>query len=741
MFVRTIKVKQNNKIYEYPQLVESYRRKSDGMPMQRVVASLKDLSQLQIDNIKAALEAGRKGNTVTVEPKIQLKRPHKPVQANLRYLDVALSLAMWHYWRIPALLTSCLPSQNLDVEIKDIIAALVVQRCVAPGSKLFAERWFPETALPELLAIPLSKFNNNRIHRALIALDKGTGALQNRLPNLYASHNDECAALFLDVTDTWFVGHGPDMAQKAKTKEGMFRRKLGIVLLCNQHGYPLRWEVIPGKRQDGQAMSDMIDLIEGVSWIGDAPLVCDRAMGKATYVKHMAQSGIRFLTALPVSEFDSYSAKIPHVAIRNVPVQGTPSSRKQDLALLSEAALAAGMQKISDQLFVLDLETVENHPPAGSKNKPDVSLPGQKLTDDSCAFRLALARLMRQKLDTGEASSLSHLGKQHGFVKSKVNEIIQLLQLAPDLQEKIEAGHAESLSFTTLRSIRRLPTYREQRIAFNQALDKATRQGAQKKGRKTVGNRNKNKEEASPLRVRGVVYFNPEMCLNQRIFALQRLKKIHAFEHDLNRRLEKSSPQRKEKSVHGEIHMKLKSYDLIEAFDVTVDKRQKDGKRRYIASLKLKKEEWGRRRRYDGFSFLVGHEDLPQSAGELVELYHAKDAVEKDFHVIKSLLQIRPVRHRTNHKVRAHVALCMLALLLTRTLEHRLAIAGHKETAASVFERLSTCDLNMVKVSDELDAFYTVTHCAKEKQRILDMLDLSMLTHDEEVAENITPRY
>jgi len=47
---------------------------------------------------------------------------------------------------------------------------------------------------------------------------------------------------------------------------------------------------------------------------------------------------------------------------------------------------------------------------------------------------------------------------------------------------------------------------------------------------------------------------------------------------------------------------------------------------------------------------------------ELCRTYRAKDAVETDFQVIKSLIKLRPVRHRTDAKVRAHVTLCMLAL-------------------------------------------------------------------------------
>src|SRR5690606_40314332 len=94
--------------------------------------------------------------------------------------------------------------------------------------------------------------------------------------------------------------------------------------------------------------------------------------------------------------------------------------------------------------------------------------------------------------------------------------------------------------------------------------------------------------------------------------------------------------------------------------------------------------------RYDGFTVLVGHPDLPHAPQELCALYRAKQAVEVDFHVIKSAVKLRPVRHRTTCKVRAHVTLCMLALLLYRTLAQRLT----KTTPQPALETLASCAMH-----------------------------------------------
>jgi transposase len=133
---------------------------------------------------------------------------------------------------------------------------------------------------------------------------------------------------------------------------------------------------------------------------------------------------------------------------------------------------------------------------------------------------------------------------------------------------------------------------------------------------------------------------------------------------------------------------------------------------------------------------LVAHPDVSHTADELCRLYRAKDAVEKDFEVIKSVVKIRPVRHHTDAKVRAHVTLCMLALLLERTLKQRL---GGKWTSGAALELLADRCLNRYSLANGTSV-YTVTKTTSEQEAILRALQLQHLTNDNDVAERILPR-
>lgn len=133
---------------------------------------------------------------------------------------------------------------------------------------------------------------------------------------------------------------------------------------------------------------------------------------------------------------------------------------------------------------------------------------------------------------------------------------------------------------------------------------------------------------------------------------------------------------------------------------------------------------------------LVAHPELQQSAVDLCRLYRAKDAVEKDFQVIKSVVELRPVWHRTDAKVRAHVTLCMLALLLERTLQQRLK---GQRSAKAALELLASCHLNMYGGHANPPA-YALTHADPDQKSILRALRLQHLTDDQELADRLTPR-
>jgi hypothetical protein len=704
VFLRTLEIKRNGRCYRYTQLLESYRRPSDGRPAHRIVAKLGELSDSEVANFKLALEANRKGARVALAAAPSVHSAARPA-ANLRYLDLAVLLQLWRDWKLDSLLDEILDPTDKGVSSSKVVAALVLQRCVDPGSKLYAERWFPRTALPELLDIPCRKFNNSRLHRELDRLDHANEDLMAKLSRRVHATQGQFSCLFLDTTDTWFEGQGPELAHRAKTKEGMVRRKVGIALLCDSAGYPLRWQVLRGSQADCEAMTEVVHAVAGLSWVKQTPFVMDRAMGHTAQLHKLVQSGIHFVTALTATEMHSYCPSLPGAALDCVVPNGPDDPAARTAA--AEAVKTAGMTEVSETIFVMDMGTDGPEHVVTEQDDDDA-------TQDHTARALRLGRLMHDDVELGRASNLAAAARMRGVTYAQARKYHRLaIGLAQDIQLEILNNQVAGISLTDLLKLLAFSNHDEQYSRFKKLpADKATPPAS-------TDRRGPRSTELPKVRL--VANFNPSMFVEQRHKALTADAHLRQFVADRNAR-----PDRR--SIRTQVAQELRRLSMSDLYKVQMDA---DDRCRLVRNESL----WTKKRRLDGFNVLVAHPLLRERPEQLVRIYRSKDAVEKDFEIIKSLVKIRPIRHRTNAKVRAHVTLCMLALLLQRTLAARLGSVSPKRA----IETLSTCCLNRYQQEGTASA-YTITQPDAEQLAILRKLGLLKLADDREAADMLTPR-
>lgn len=712
------------KNHRYAQLVESYRRKSDGMPMKRVKANLGKLSDDEIANIRMALKASRDGERVIVGRVVDPPVPNKP-RNNLRYLDAAVLLELWREWGLEQILDELLPRGESYLRPTDVIASLVIQRCIEPGSKLVASRWVPETALPELLAFSPGQFNNTRVHRVLDTLDKATPTLMERLPRLYTNRHGAAVALFIDVTDTWFAGTGPDSAQRGKTKDGLIKKKIGIVLLCDPNGYPRRWQVIPGNSADCHAIDDMYRQIRRLNWVGDAVVVCDRAMGATSELRKLLDTGLRFLTAMRKTEFDTYAHEVPWQPFAELSPVG---DQEGFVAQVTAAADATDMVRVKDNLFALELGVVERSvADTGADSEVDSVAPDQ----DQVVAGVRLGRQIIEAVKTGAAATLKAAAIELGLSAMQGKRCVRIARLPDDVLDDIEIRGSGGLSKEVLMKLYQLGDADQQRQAYKQERQRRAEQPRGRFVKKQARVVSTPRPPKAPVRVRTVAYFNPEMFAEQRRNAQ---RKVDAVDEAIARLNARAPHLRTREKLTDAVNRKLRKDSLIGVYNVTTS-LDETGSMKVTAALN--QQEWARRRRYDGFSLLVAHPDVEVPAAELCRLYRSKDHIEKDFQIIKSTVQLRPVRHYTDPKVSAHVTICMLALLLERTLGHKLK---SKASSGQALEVLKSCNLNRYTESDDAQSAYLLTHTNTEQDRILRTLGLDRLADDAAIAEQITPR-
>jgi transposase len=144
------------------------------------------------------------------------------------------------------------------------------------------------------------------------------------------------------------------------------------------------------------------------------------------------------------------------------------------------------------------------------------------------------------------------------------------------------------------------------------------------------------------------------------------------------------------------------------------------GKFRFWIPLDVYRKRW----RQDGIFVLTTNEPkLPTD--EVVETYRQLHEVEDAFRVIKSLVKLRPIRHRADRRVRVHAFICVLAYLIAKVLEQRLARADLKLTAARALDALES-----VQVTRDECGNYLVKRTTKPGREAEEVLRALGLPHE-----------
>jgi hypothetical protein len=88
--------------------------------------------------------------------------------------------------------------------------------------------------------------------------------------------------------------------------------------------------------------------------------------------------------------------------------------------------------------------------------------------------------------------------------------------------------------------------------------------------------------------------------------------------------------------------------------------------------------------------YLLQTDQTEITPSEAVQQYKQLSEVERAFRNLKDPLSLRPIRHRTNHRVRGHIFVAALAFLLNRLLERRLKATQTNLSTEDAWSALET---------------------------------------------------
>jgi len=182
-----------------------------------------------------------------------------------------------------------------------------------------------------------------------------------------------------------------------------------------------------------------------------------------------------------------------------------------------------------------------------------------------------------------------------------------------------------------------------------------------------------------------LVCLNPEKKKDDKLYREERIKKGKRNLEKIRRSVEKGKLKSREK--------------ILKRATLSLDKTNrryfhysslKDGLFSYsLAEETLKEEE-----RLDGI-FIIKTTAFDLSSEELIQQYKNLSGVETAFKEIKDFLHLRPIRHYQDERVRAHVFICVLAYLLEKIIEKKLAKTDLSISAREALDKLD--DIRLAK--------------------------------------------
>jgi hypothetical protein len=133
-------------------------------------------------------------------------------------------------------------------------------------------------------------------------------------------------------------------------------------------------------------------------------------------------------------------------------------------------------------------------------------------------------------------------------------------------------------------------------------------------------------------------------------------------------------------------------------------------------TLRLDRARLRAEERLDG-KYLLSTTDPSLSAEDVALGYKQLAEVERAFRTLKHELDLRPLYHRLDQRIRAHVLLCWLALLLVRVIETETGVSW-----AAAREALE--DLALVTLEGKDGRFQLLSTLTAEQRNLLKRLDL-----------------
>jgi len=327
MFLKRHIRRSRGEAYEYWTLVRTVRTARG--PRHQAVARLGKLDERERRQARSwnDIEAMLDGRPVAVQPRLwRGERDAEPLwrRVNVRGVRVErvrqfgrvyLGLALWRRLGLHELLGRLVASGREEIGWELMACVLTLGRFCAQDSELaLAERWYEDTALEDLLGVPVEKINGARLYRGLDALLEHKDTVCVHLLERYRQwFGVRFEFLLYDVTSTYFEGLADKnrLAARGYSRDGRPDcKQVCIGLVVTPEGLPLAYEVFAGNRTDVTTLEDIVRAMEHKYGQPQRVWVLDRGLSSEANLAWLRARGATYLVGTPKSRLHRHEAAL-----------------------------------------------------------------------------------------------------------------------------------------------------------------------------------------------------------------------------------------------------------------------------------------------------------------------------------------------------------------------------------------------------------------------------------------------
>jgi len=288
MFARVMTVKRNGRTYRYLAIVESYRE--GGKKKQRQVGTLGNIDRYSpeqirnlIEKLQGFLSEGPLGTVKDLET-------HEVREYGVPYVVSIL----WERLGLSDFISSRLSDRQVAINVDLCTRVMVLNRLMAPRSKLGVSRWAERIYLPDLDGtLP-------DVHQYYRAMDYLLSVKNELELHLYHRLTDllslQLSMVFYDLTSSYFEGGGCPLARYGYSRDRRpDRKQILLGLLVTEEGLPIAHEVYEGSTTDRETLPDAIARLKERFQVKECIFVGDRGVMTRDNLEALQAAGFRYI--------------------------------------------------------------------------------------------------------------------------------------------------------------------------------------------------------------------------------------------------------------------------------------------------------------------------------------------------------------------------------------------------------------------------------------------------------------